>query len=72
MTVHDAALDARCPACLAPVGEQCYSTSTDMPRLHPHRLRGLASAQRLVQCETCQGVGWRPEWRPSGLETKDV
>jgi len=61
-------LEATCSCCLAEPGEPCYSTSTDEPRPFPHRLRALAVAQRLVQCDHCHGVGWRPE----GLETKDV
>jgi hypothetical protein len=55
-----------CPACLAGPGEDCYSTSTDVPRRHHHRLRGLAATHHLVQCEQCKGVGWRPD----GLEAK--
>lgn len=61
-------LSATCPACLAAPGTDCYSTSTDEPRPHPHRLRGLAAARRLVQCDCCHGIGWRPE----GLETKEM
>jgi hypothetical protein len=57
-------LTATCPACLAEPGEQCYATSTDEPRRHPHRLRGLAAAKRLEQCPTCHGVGWRPSRDP--------
>ena len=60
-------LSVTCPACLVAPGADCYSTSTDEPRLFPHRLRGLAAARRLVQCEHCGGVGWRPE----DLETKE-
>lgn len=55
------ALAAQCPACLAAPGERCYATSTDEPRRHPHRLRGLAAAKRLRQCEHCGGIGWRPD-----------
>lgn len=60
-------LSVQCPACLAAPGEQCYATSSDLPRRHPHRLRGLAAAQRLVQCEHCGGIGWRPDERTADL-----
>ena len=59
-------LSVMCPACLVAPGQGCYATSTDEPRPGPHRLRGLAAARRLVQCEHCKGVGWRPE----GYEVK--
>lgn len=55
------AMSVQCPACLASPGQRCYATSTDEPRLFPHRLRGLAAARRLVQCDKCHGVGWHPE-----------
>ncbi|MEV8636869.1 hypothetical protein AB0395_35025 [Streptosporangium sp. NPDC051023] len=61
-------LDVMCPACLVAPGQDCYATSTDEPRAQPHRLRGLAAARRLVQCQHCSGIGWRPE----ELETKDA
>lgn len=61
------ASEVPCPACLVGPGEQCYSTSTDEPRPHPHRLRTLTAARRLVQCNCCHGIGWRPD----GLEMKD-
>jgi hypothetical protein len=60
-------LETLCPCCLAGVGEQCYSTSTDEPRPLPHRLRVLTAAHRLVRCGCCHGIGWRPE----GLEIKE-
>lgn len=47
-----------CSACLAPVGEQCRSTSTDEPRPEPHRMRALAAYKRLMRCPACWGVGW--------------
>lgn len=53
-------LSATCPACLADPGDPCYTTSTDEPRRHPHRLRRLAAAKCLTQCTACGGVGWRP------------
>lgn len=59
-------LSVQCPACLVAPGQDCYATSTDEPRLFPHRLRGLTAARRLMQCEHCHDIGWRPE----GLETK--
>lgn len=62
-TARDAAagpLSATCPACLAEPGQQCFATSTDEPRRHPHRLRGLAAAKHLAQCRSCGGIGWRP------------
>lgn len=60
-------LAVQCPACLVAAGQPCYATSTDEPRPHPHRLRGLAAARRLVVCEHCHGIGWRPD----GYEVKD-
>ena len=54
-------LSAACPACLAAPGEQCYATSSDLPRRVPHRLRGLAAAKHLTRCEHCGGIGWRPD-----------
>jgi hypothetical protein len=53
-------LTARCPACLAAPGEPCIATSSDLPRQHPHRLRGLPSAETLHRCPTCTGSGWQP------------
>lgn len=58
---NDDDLSRECPACLAGVDEQCYSTSTDEPRKVPHRMRRIANARRLVPCEECHGIGWRPE-----------
>lgn len=63
-------LDAACPACLAAPGEDCYATSSDQPRRAPHRLRGLAAHQRLIQCDHCHGVGWRPDDKPE-TDTRD-
>jgi hypothetical protein len=54
-------MDVVCPACLADPGEQCYATSSDIPRRFPHRLRGLAASKRLTRCEACGGIGWLPE-----------
>ncbi len=53
-------LSVTCSACLAAPGQQCYATSTDEPRRHPHRLRTLAAARNLTQCAACGGLGWRP------------
>lgn len=53
-------LTVQCPACLAGPREQCYATSSDLPRRIPHRLRGLAATRHLVQCDACGGIGWRP------------
>lgn len=52
-------ISSRCPACLAKPGERCYATSTDEPRLHLHKLRRIAAADRLVPCECCDGLGWK-------------
>jgi hypothetical protein len=57
-------LTAQCPACLAAPGQDCYATSSDLPRLVPHRLRSLTAAKRLVRCESCDGIGWRPDGTP--------
>lgn len=51
-------LSVRCAACLAEPGELCVATSSDLPREVPHRLRGLAAAQMLRRCPTCEGFGW--------------
>lgn len=53
-------LEATCPACLADPGQPCIATSSDLPREHLHRLRGLAAAERLTRCDTCTGSGWEP------------
>ena len=53
-------LSATCPACLAEPGQSCIATSSDLPREHLHRLRGLAAAARLARCGTCAGSGWEP------------
>lgn len=47
-----------CPACLAGPGESCIATSSDLPREHPHRLRGLAAAEQMRRCPSCTGSGW--------------
>lgn len=61
-------LSVQCSACLAAPGEQCYATSTDEPRVQPHRMRTLGASLQLTRCETCHGIGWRP----AGYETKDA
>lgn len=53
-------LDAECPACLVGRGEPCFATSSNDPRVLPHRLRGLAAAEALRRCRTCAGSGWEP------------
>lgn len=52
-------LAVRCCACLAPPGDPCIGTTSDLPREKPHRLRPLAAASRLVRCPDCEGSGWR-------------
>jgi hypothetical protein len=71
-------LDVTCPACLAAPGEQCYATSSDLPRRPAHRLRGLAAARSLRQCGGCHGVGWiadeldgDPRELPGAATTRD-
>lgn len=56
-------LAVRCCACLAPPGEPCIGTTSDLPRERPHRLRPLAAASRLVRCPDCEGSGWRDKGR---------
>lgn len=53
-------LDIQCSACLAPPGEQCYATSSDLPRPAPHRMRILAAELLLKRCPECDGIGWVP------------
>ena len=52
-------LTIACSACLADPGEPCHATSTNEPRLHPHRLRALGAAETLRRCPDCGGRGWR-------------
>jgi len=58
MTIEIGPLSATCPACLAAPGQPCIATSSDLPREHLHRLRGLAAAPRLARCGECAGGGW--------------
>jgi hypothetical protein len=53
-------LSVRCGACLAPPNTHCYSTSSDLPRAEPHRLRFMAAALGLEPCPTCNKAGWVP------------
>lgn len=53
-------ITATCPACLSQPGEPCIATSSDLPREHLHRLRGLKAAARLSRCTDCGGIGWEP------------
>ncbi|MCP9947216.1 zinc finger domain-containing protein [Actinomadura madurae] len=57
-------LAVRCRACVAPPGEPCIGTTSNLPRERPHRLRPLAAAPRLVHCPDCRGSGWRDTGRP--------
>lgn len=66
-------LSVQCSACLAPVGQQCYATSTDEPRRHPHRMRVLAASLRLKQCTNCRGMGFVPDVKqPANADPRAV
>jgi hypothetical protein len=65
-------LSAQCPACLAAPRQPCIATSSDRPRQHPHRLRGLAAHPTLARCAACRGSGWGADSRTEGLEALDL